>query len=899
MALSSSQYYNQLCAAAAVLQEHIGTAQIAIVLGSGLNSFTDHLQNPKTVEYNKVPFFPLTSVKGHNGRAVTGDIALNNGSSVRVLCFAGRVHAYEGYFPYQFNFFVRVASLLGCGRVILTNAAGGGLQGMQCGAVLIIRDHLRWNYVNALSDIAEDSRFHVGLEHTHYYSQEMGQVALAVGKRLGVNVMEGVYGWTSGPTYETPAEVKAGLAIGLGAFGMSTVPEVIAANAINMEVFAMSLITNMGAGLAEEILTHAAVTQQAALASVSFQQLLLNMLRELNYESKPAHLAVPRLPTSKPNLAATLSHLPHPAHIRQAAQAVRQANLGEASPELVLWPNTTLPREQEFFMNNLLHTRYIPFTDLPHFDQYFRSCCGRQGGLLLGTLKNTNQRVCCVTGQTLEGLESVEAWYIVQTLNLVGVRKMAFSFMALFPADSPYVSLEAAADSAACSDVRLLVLDDLVNFTMSKHLPVSVPSSATQRPAHHQFFSSSLLSRCLALCEEQKVESGVWSLGSVMALGGPALPSQAELYVAKLAGCQAVMATNPAPLLAARDLAWTVCGLGCVHSKWGSASDFASVPDFSAAVQACALEMLATASETQEAKQELLEADAADSFDTCLGNDSVQEVFEDVQQAADACRVTLCLNNDITNRTAFFVHPLFNQSVLPQFDLTHRVQGSELPFWKEHHVGGWGYLSKHWEISVTADQKSLVIAAPTAGSLFTQLNTPAFDRLNFVTRMLKFLGVAKIAFVAPLTSLTSELQYGDVILPNDHINLTGRNPLFGINEDRWGTRFPDAQGCYHPALRASVQQTAQDLNIPLKSSIMVHIEDQAAGESPALRTWANTLHATTMCSGVIPHVILARQMELPCVMLGSITNHPDQHGYQPASLSASAQANIAQLLKSL
>lgn len=247
----------------------IDGADVAVVLGSGLGDFADRLDAPLRIPYGEIPHWPAPSVVGHAGTLVAGRM-----QGRRVLALAGRVHAYEGHAPSVVTFAVRVLGRLGVPRVILTNAAGGINTRFTRGALMIIDDHINMTGANPLTG-PNDDRFGPRFpDMSEVYSARLRETAGAAARAAGVAVAHGVYVAVPGPSYETPAEIRAFRAIGADAVGMSTVPEAIAARHMGLEVLGISCITNMAAGVLAQPLVHDEVMETAREVRGQFIALL-------------------------------------------------------------------------------------------------------------------------------------------------------------------------------------------------------------------------------------------------------------------------------------------------------------------------------------------------------------------------------------------------------------------------------------------------------------------------------------------------------------------------------------------------------------------------------------------------------------------------------------------------
>jgi purine-nucleoside phosphorylase len=262
-------------AAAAVGARCGAVPEAAIVLGSGLGDFADTPAAATSVPYGELPHWPASSVVGHAGRLVVGEVA-----GKRVAVLAGRVHVYEGHTLGTVVFAARVMARLGVTRLILTNAAGGINTTFAEGTLMVIDDHINLLGSNPLigpNDERVGPRFP---DMTEVYSRRLRAIADAAAQAKAIPVTHGIYVATHGPSYETPAEVRFLRTIGADAVGMSTVPEAIAARHMGMEVLGISCITNMAAGMGKP-LDHAEVMETARRVRGSFMTLLEGIIERL------------------------------------------------------------------------------------------------------------------------------------------------------------------------------------------------------------------------------------------------------------------------------------------------------------------------------------------------------------------------------------------------------------------------------------------------------------------------------------------------------------------------------------------------------------------------------------------------------------------------------------------
>jgi purine-nucleoside phosphorylase len=269
--------FERVEAAAAAVRSRCGALpETAIVLGSGLGDFADTLLDAVATPYGDLPHWPSSSVIGHAGRLVIGNVG-----GKRVAALSGRAHFYEGHDLSTVVFATRVMGRLGVKQIILTNAAGGINTGFAQGALMIIDDHINLLGTNPLVGVNDD-RFGVRFpDMSEVYSRRLRSIADAAAKAKGVPVSHGIYVAVHGPSYETPAEVRFLRAIGADAVGMSTVPEAIAARHMGMGILGISCITNMAAGVLPQPLVHDEVMETARRVRGSFIALLEGIVERL------------------------------------------------------------------------------------------------------------------------------------------------------------------------------------------------------------------------------------------------------------------------------------------------------------------------------------------------------------------------------------------------------------------------------------------------------------------------------------------------------------------------------------------------------------------------------------------------------------------------------------------
>ncbi len=249
---------------------------LAIVLGSGLGDMAEKIENPIYINYKDIPNFPVSTVKGHKGRLVLGNLMGKN-----IVAMQGRFHYYEGYDIKDVVFPIRVLLDLKIKNLIVTNAAGGANKIFEPGDLMIIEDHINNSGINPLRGLNLDEKGPRFPDMTNAYSIRLKKLAKEAAVNLAIPVKEGVYMWMQGPTYETPAEVRMAFAMGADAVGMSTVPEVIVARHEGVEVLGISCITNMAAGILDEELNHDDVVKTSLRVKDDFERLILEIIKNI------------------------------------------------------------------------------------------------------------------------------------------------------------------------------------------------------------------------------------------------------------------------------------------------------------------------------------------------------------------------------------------------------------------------------------------------------------------------------------------------------------------------------------------------------------------------------------------------------------------------------------------
>ncbi|WP_283195729.1 purine-nucleoside phosphorylase [Rhizobium sp. AN80A] len=259
-------------AALDLLKARLGglSPRYGVILGSGLGSLVAELKDAVRIAYQDIPGFPVSAVSGHAGEVVAGTLG-----GVPVVMLSGRVHFYEKGDASAMRLPIEVLKGLGVEALILTNSAGSLREDLSPGSVMRITDHINYSGINPLIGEESDRRF-VGM--TNAYDAGLAEAMRRAAEKTGTDLSQGVYMWFSGPSFETPAEIRMARILGADAVGMSTVPEVIIARMLDMRVAAASVITNYGAGMTGSELSHDETKEMAPIGGARLAAILKEMI---------------------------------------------------------------------------------------------------------------------------------------------------------------------------------------------------------------------------------------------------------------------------------------------------------------------------------------------------------------------------------------------------------------------------------------------------------------------------------------------------------------------------------------------------------------------------------------------------------------------------------------------
>lgn len=246
---------------------------IAIVLGSGLGAFAGQLEKPAAIAFAEIPHFPQSTVPGHSGKLVIGNVA-----GVPVAVMQGRVHTYEGYNSEEVTFPVRVLGRMGVKTLVLTNAAGGINEGFKRGQLVLLSDHINLSGRNPVAGPNDERLGPRFFDMSEAYSARLRQLAHEAARAMEFRLDEGVYLSVLGPSFETPAEIRAFRTLGADLVGMSTVQETIVARHMGIEVLGISCVTNLAAGVSAEPLSHEEVMETGRAVEKQLAGLLTKLV---------------------------------------------------------------------------------------------------------------------------------------------------------------------------------------------------------------------------------------------------------------------------------------------------------------------------------------------------------------------------------------------------------------------------------------------------------------------------------------------------------------------------------------------------------------------------------------------------------------------------------------------
>jgi len=382
----------------------------------------DTLENPLSLEYKDIPNMPQTSVIGHGKSLYNGTVG-----DKKVLLWSGRVHMYEGYSSHQLTFITYLSTFLGCKYIILTNSSGGGIQGMKHGSLMVSKDHINFSAKCPIPSTFNDSRFgERNPKSTLAHSKYLKDLAVGIAKDTDLELFEGNYCWTTGPCYETPLEVSVLRKFGGGCFGMSTVPELLAAGQIGIECIVLTMITNLAAGL-QKVLSHLEVHSEAMKAGPRLAQFVSNIINKIDMKRETQvrlkDVIFPHQQLLSYKMKNPKPQFPVDEWIYEALEMLFATNLGHEKVDEVYWFMSYGAHKDIIKHADLKDIREVPFEEIPNMPT--KTASAKHSKLVFATTSNGN-RVILVMNSFLEGLIPTEAYFLVHLLKALGVSMIKF-----------------------------------------------------------------------------------------------------------------------------------------------------------------------------------------------------------------------------------------------------------------------------------------------------------------------------------------------------------------------------------------------------------------------------------------------------------------------------------------
>eukprot|EP00033_Pygsuia_biforma_P000681 GCRY01000800.1.p1 GENE.GCRY01000800.1~~GCRY01000800.1.p1 ORF type:complete len:883 (+),score=284.96 GCRY01000800.1:176-2650(+) len=789
----TAEYYKTLNNAASVVRERLGTASLGIILGSGLNMFADELQEKKEISFNEIPNMPTTSVAGHRGCFCSGLVA-----GKKVLCLAGRIHSYEGFHMYQLTFATRLLALLGCKVLIASNAAGGAVKEMQNGSIMAITDHVNMIRRNPLEDVFDDARLGSrNPEIAGCYSKKILEIAHRVAAKDDIRLFEGTYAMWTGPTYETPAEVRTGAEHGIGAFGMSTVTESVAAAAAGLEFFAVSVVTNLAAGISPTLLTHEEVTEIAKEVAPMFQRFIVGIINEIDLSEFPA-------PALSADAAADTWALPMPV---ADSYTLKEEDLVAEIPacEYVIWANGVADQSLLALGKASFTT---PLTALPNFP--LSSPSGKVAQLSF--LAANNKQVAVVSGLLPEGLTSMESQFLVTLLAKRGAHCL--------------VSLLNTTALTPHASGTVVPLQDAHAFATASLAP-------TDRHIH------------------SRVQDNYLSLGEdvneiYLGFAGPSYPTAAELNLAKGLGGNVSGIANIAHINAAHNLGMRQALFACVT---------ATAPAKPSDPSAEQLQKLVSAVEA------VLAADAKKAtpvlkFPRCKTQATPENHSRYLQLPASilASAKEVVLSQLVKDAvvTKGILLPVEARSAFEkQFDVIRTLPFSAVPYLKETALQV--DFGPSAEFALATPKGSATVVLVCVGQFALCDNIPTHE-MTLPARLLASCGCETVFFAPEVYAV--DRCTARLALLTDHINQCAIHPLTGHNVAEYGARFPDMTEGYCSKYVKLAESAAKKLGLTAESGVALH-EVGPDVTRPAVRLIGRNLKCKFLIRDTVPDVLVS------------------------------------------
>mmetsp|Transcript_9729 Transcript_9729/g.36181 ORF Transcript_9729/g.36181 Transcript_9729/m.36181 type:complete len:961 (-) Transcript_9729:1206-4088(-) len=792
-------------ATAPLLREH--KISVAIVLGTGLGPFIDGLKGKISVPYTEIPNMPQCTIQGHSGHIVIGYFESEGDTKERHYCivYAGRVHAYEGISYHEVCFQVKLSAALGCQKYILTNSTGGLQDGMYEGCLFLIKDHIRFiGRTDPLFEMRYASQWKVQ-DTQEYWDEEFQNVARTCASRLGIELFEGAYVYASGPTYETPLEVQTAIKAGGGVVGMSTVAEVIAANAYGMKVLGVSMVTNLGAGISTKMLTHNEVQENAAQAIPRFILLLQEVVREM-----------PMCSGEERKQEDTVSQ-EHDWEMHEKGlekKSLDTKNLSKNLPETLKYLRSHLNIDEEnlssimfiasdkTLVESIVDSTSVLLRDIPHFP--YVSIAGNFGTMHYGSMDSCKAPGCkksiVVRTANREGFNEEEAAFLAILAWKMGVCKLVHTVQGEHIEDESSEKKDTKQEKAKKYPPFTLI-DDFLNFSASTR-PLAVMKSIIDKPLSNVSTEPLMVHNAAHSVRESVSTNGDSSRTNdsekqvYLSFQAPSTASLSEEKMGRLFGATIIGRTNLSPLYAFRYLGMDVCA---VRTSAHSDQERAYVEYMHQFVLNEAKEM---ASAIRKDREEIPLRDKPLAISASSTQAASRITYEQVAQAAEFVRQQIGAQTQTESGKDTKPIPLSKHAIL---DLELNLQ------WPKERVVKSVPLASVPNVPSTFVNdalRALNLDLLTFGSGDNITNVfsicGCFDGhepfyladASFFMRLFQELGVREVILATTLRNADPEAPFSAVYSLKDHINFTGENPLIGRNIPQWGPRFPDASTVY-------------------------------------------------------------------------------------------------------
>jgi purine-nucleoside phosphorylase len=773
---------------------------------------------------------------------------------VRVLCFAGRVHGYEGYPVLLLTFSTFLAHALGCKTLVVTNASGGCGPGMTGGCVMLVTDHVNLTKNGMMAGLASIEGMPAHVDPTGLYSARLGEAVERVAREQGVPFHKGVYALSLGPTYETVSEVRTGMAMGASAFGMSSVPEMLTAKALGMEALCMSLVTNLASGLSATELSHEEVKTEATTAGPRFQRLLDGFLRSLPAEAEAEGKAAGEGGEAEAAAAATTT--------TKRRRSARGGKAGGAPLAVAV----AVPVSAEE-----------------------AGVCGAAllGRLGLATCPET--LVIAGPGQSLAWAAADKAAEPVALASVAGLPATSATATSsgtitavTGPRGATVLAVEGVSGSGLTADEAahlVRVFAAAGGKAVLQGLPSCDPSAPAAATVVSDFASVSFRQPVTGVASQSTHEHATAGGPSYLAFPGPELPTATERRLAAAVGATVWGVDDLSALQLARSLGLKATGVAGAGAA-GSSALVAAAHELLAAEAATGTAAPAGTGPSPAKRRRTGGQQPAARFFPFpgAGHPVTQGSYDDAEAAAQFVR-GLAGGADLSGFVgAVMAHGAAAEALEALLGDAKSAAYSEVPRWPAY--PGRVYVSSAHRVVLFDGTVS-----PNSGLPLADSALPA--------RVLKHLGVTRVLMVAtarPTAAGRAKLGAGVPLAAlHDHVLLNGRNVLAGHNEDRWGTRFPDMSAAYCRACQGAVAGALAALGYPAPE-LVAGLADEPLPEGPLADRLATALKVDALTSSIIPAAVAARHSGLRQAALTLLTDVPFQPDQAGAAILASIKA---------